>query len=46
MSVYDQKPWLAQYSAGVPAEIVPEFTDALSMFRQALARDPQRTLIR
>lgn len=45
MSVYDQKPWLAQYSPGVPAEIVPEFTDALSMFRHAVARDPQRTLI-
>lgn len=45
MSIYDQKPWLAQYSAGVPAEITPEFSDALSMFRGAVARDPQRTLI-
>ncbi len=45
MSVYDQKPWLAQYSAGVPAEVHPEFTDALSMFRHAVARDPQRSLI-
>jgi len=45
MSVYDQKPWLAQYSPGVPAEITPEFTDALSMFRHAVARDPQRTLL-
>ena len=45
MSVYDQKPWLGQYSAGVPAEVRPEFPDALSMFRHALARDPSRTLI-
>ncbi|HMM77477.1 MAG TPA: AMP-binding protein [Gammaproteobacteria bacterium] len=45
MSVYDQKPWLAQYSPGVPADLQPEFTDALSMFRHAVARDPQRTLI-
>ena len=45
MSVYDQKPWLAQYSPGVPAEITPEFSDALSMFRHAVARDPRRTLI-
>ena len=45
MSVYDQKPWLARYSPGVPTTVQPEFPDALSMFRHALARDPARTLI-
>ncbi|MCC7122644.1 MAG: AMP-binding protein [Gammaproteobacteria bacterium] len=45
MSVYDQKPWLAQYSPGVPPDIQPEFPDALSMFRRALERDPQRALL-
>ncbi len=45
MSAYDQKPWLARYSPGVPADLAPEFPDALSMFRHALARDPARTLI-
>lgn len=45
MSVYDQKPWLGQYRPGVPAEVHPEFPDALSMFRHAVERDPQRTLI-
>lgn len=45
MSIYDEKPWLALYDAGQPAEIVPEFTDALAMFRAAVARAPQAPAI-
>lgn len=45
MNAYTQKPWLARYSAGVPAEIVPEFPHALAMFRAAVAREPTRTLV-
>jgi hypothetical protein len=38
MTPYDSKPWLANYAAGYPAAISPVFTDALSMFRSAVAR--------
>jgi len=45
MSVYEQRPWLKQYSPGVPADVTPEFPNALAMFRHAADRDPRRTLI-
>jgi long-chain acyl-CoA synthetase len=45
MSIYDEKPWLALYDAGQPADIVPDFTDALAMFRAAVARAPQAPAI-
>ncbi len=45
MSVYEQRPWLKQYSPGVPADTTPEFPNALAMFRHAADRDPRRTLI-
>ncbi|HQT61547.1 MAG TPA: AMP-binding protein [Acidiphilium sp.] len=45
MSIYDEKPWLALYDAGQPAEIAPDFTDALAMFRAAVARAPQAPAI-
>jgi len=42
-TLYDSKPWLANYAAEYPATISPVFTDALSMFRAAVARAPDRT---
>ena len=32
------QPWLGQYDTGVPAQITPQFTDMLAMFRSALRR--------
>ncbi|XVX20809.1 class I adenylate-forming enzyme family protein [Actinomycetota bacterium] len=46
MSVYDDKPWLAQYAAGQPAEITPEFDTALEMFRATVARAGDADAIR
>jgi long-chain acyl-CoA synthetase len=46
MSIYDEKPWLSLYDEGQPAEISLDFTDALSMFRAAAARNPDGDIIR
>src|SRR5437763_1034821 len=46
MSVYDEKPWLSLYDQGQPAEIALEFTDALSMFRASVSRNPGGDIIR
>ncbi len=46
MSVYDEKPWLSLYDQDQPAEISLEFTDALSMFRASVSRNPDGDLIR
>jgi len=46
MSTYEQKPWLSRYDPDQPAEISPEFTDALSMFRASAARNPDGDFIR
>jgi len=46
MSIYDEKPWLANYAPGRPAEIAPEYDDALAMFRASVARDPEGDAIR
>jgi long-chain acyl-CoA synthetase len=40
MTPYDRKPWLSSYEPGKPHAITPEFTDALSLFRAAVARAP------
>jgi long-chain acyl-CoA synthetase len=45
MAVDAAHPWLAQYLPHIPAELVPEFTDALAMFRAAVQRDPERVAI-
>jgi long-chain acyl-CoA synthetase len=45
MTPYDGKPWLANYAAECPAEISPVFSDALSMFRAAVTRAPDRAAI-
>ena len=46
MTVYDEKPWLARYAPGQPAEIEIEFDSALDMFAAAVARDPDGDIIR
>ena len=46
MSIYDEKPWLSRYDQDQPAEISLEFTDALSMFRASVSRDPDGDIIR
>jgi long-chain acyl-CoA synthetase len=46
MSVYDEKPWLSLYDRGQPAEIALEFSDALSMFRASVSRNPDGDIIR
>jgi long-chain acyl-CoA synthetase len=46
MSVYDEKPWLSLYAEGQPAELAPEFGDALAMFMAAVARNPDGDAIR
>lgn len=45
MSVYDERPWLAQYDEGQPADIAPEFTHALEMFRNSVSTGPDRPAI-
>ncbi|GAA1286922.1 hypothetical protein GCM10009609_61230 [Pseudonocardia aurantiaca] len=45
-SAYDERPWLARYDAGQPADLEPEFTDALAMFRAAVERNPGGDAIR
>ena len=46
MSVCDEKPWLSLYAEGQPAELAPEFDDALAMFEAAVARHPDGDAIR
>jgi long-chain acyl-CoA synthetase len=46
MSVYDTKPWLARYDAGQPAELSLEYSDALTMFRASIQRNPDGDFIR
>jgi long-chain acyl-CoA synthetase len=46
VSVYDEKPWLSLYDQDQPAEISLEFTDALSMFRASVSRNPDGDIIR
>ena len=46
MSVYDEKPWLALYDPGQPAELSLEHSDALAMFKASVRRNPDGDLIR
>jgi long-chain acyl-CoA synthetase len=45
MSIYDERPWLALYRDGIPADVKPEFRDALSMFAATVRASPQATAI-
>ncbi len=46
MTIYDERPWLAHYAEGQPADVTPEYTDGLAMFRASVARDPARVAMR
>ena len=45
MGTYDERPWLALYDEGMPADIEPEHGSALEMFRAAVARAGDRPLV-
>jgi long-chain acyl-CoA synthetase len=45
MSVYDDRPWLARYDAGVAPETELEYPSALAMFRAAAEAHPDRPLL-
>ena len=38
MSIYDDKPWLARYAPGQPADITVEYDNAVAMFRATRER--------
>lgn len=38
MGFYDERPWLSLYGPGKPADITPEFGDAVSMWRASVDR--------
>jgi long-chain acyl-CoA synthetase len=45
MTVDAARPWLAQYPAGMPADLRPEHRDALRMFRAAVERAPDQVAV-
>src|SRR5581483_4041825 len=45
MSVYDERPWLALYDAGLPADIAAEYGNGLELFAAAVERAPDRPLV-
>lgn len=46
MGAYDEKPWLARYTPGQPADIDVEYADVLSLFRATVERTPDGDAIR
>ncbi|MGE5286979.1 MAG: class I adenylate-forming enzyme family protein, partial [Micromonosporaceae bacterium] len=44
-STYRDRPWLRLYQPGKPADITPEHSDALSMWRSGLARGGDRPFL-
>jgi long-chain acyl-CoA synthetase len=46
MGAYDDRPWLALYPAGLPADIEAEHSSGLEMWKTSVARDPDAVLIR
>ena len=45
MSIYRDRPWLASYEPGLPAEIEPTFASALEMFEATVESAPERAFI-
>jgi long-chain acyl-CoA synthetase len=43
---YDSRPWLARYDAGQPPDLELEHSDALAMFRAAVALNPDGDAVR
>jgi long-chain acyl-CoA synthetase len=46
VTVYDDRPWLASYGAGQPADLEPGFASALDMFLASVTRSPDTPAIR
>jgi long-chain acyl-CoA synthetase len=46
VTVYDERPWLARYDDGQPADIEAPYENALDMFAAAVRRAPDAPLIR
>jgi long-chain acyl-CoA synthetase len=46
MSTYTERPWLARYADGLPADIHTEYPTLLEMFRASLDRAPDTEAIR
>jgi long-chain acyl-CoA synthetase len=44
-SAYDERPWLARYAEGQPADIEPEHRSALAMFAATARRSPDAVAI-
>ena len=44
-SVYDERPWLARYAEGQPADIAPDHPSALAMFDATVRRAPDAVAI-
>jgi long-chain acyl-CoA synthetase len=45
MSVYDERPWLERYPAGLPAEIEPDHETMLDAFAATVRRSPERPAV-
>ena len=45
MGLFDERPWLARYGPGQPADLAPEHDSALAMFRATAARVPDRPAV-
>jgi long-chain acyl-CoA synthetase len=45
VSVYDERPWLALYDDGLPADIDADYANCLEMFAAAVERAPERPLV-
>ena len=46
MSAYTDRPWLARYPEGLPADIETEYPTLLEMFRASVRRAPDTELVR
>ncbi len=46
MSIYDERPWLARYDAGQPADLAAGHETALAMFGACVRQDPGAPMIR
>jgi long-chain acyl-CoA synthetase len=44
-SIYDERPWLARYAGGLPADIEPDHPSALAMFAATARRVPDGVAI-
>ena len=46
MSIYDERPWLARYAPGQPADVEVEYDNAVTMFAATAARTPDGDAVR